>query len=142
MTNDELNGWLNLWYYKEVLKECVHEWYRYGHNNYRCDKCKVNYKAAHKFQIKSDVLDYLNDPAVILGIIKKHKLVAAPTEYLYKVENGKYTDRYSGYKIYANIDDIEYANKSIADDKSLERAVMLALKAKRESEGLNDGSEI
>lgn len=81
---DDKNDQINALYHEHVMGKCVHEWgafNNYGtHRVYACRKCPENYKfiPGHtpppdkwRESTSNDIPDYLADPAVILGEIKK-----------------------------------------------------------------------
>lgn len=121
MTNDELNRW-----YHEYLGKCVHDVKKVQFYNpplefddikYICRKCEVSFNTKDE----AETPDYLSDPAVILGIIKEHKIKVEPNTQIAQMP--KY------------VAEIRHRKSFIRKwDDELERAVMLALKAKVENE--------
>ncbi len=108
MTNDELSGWLNLWYYYRILGKCPHDCMRCVITG-ECLKCGEN-------RLNLDIPDHLNDPAVMWKIMIG--LLRAGWEYYY----------IDGRDVFV----LSYTSNKKVEHQNPERAVMLALKAKME----------
>lgn len=130
MTNDELNRW-----YHEHLGKCVHDIKKVQFYDpplesddikYICQKCEVSFNTKDE----AETPYYLSDSGVILGIIKEYKMcIDSPNE---DDENGEWLAQI----FIPNPDGATWKCIEMRNE-SLERAVMLALKAKVENENSN-----
>lgn len=122
MTNDELNRW-----YHEHLGKCVHRWERWNDGGgawWQCQNCPANVDGTFNPSTVHPFPDYLSDPAVIQGIIKEQKIALCH-------------GRHHKFKCYVWVAssvgfDSNRRLLYLEGDEFLERAVMLALKAKVE----------
>lgn len=131
MTNDELKEF----YHEKILKKCLHKYKRVVIKEYiyrECTKCDYCSQVHGLIDLEPmRVPDYLSDPAVILGIIKEHDF-AIDQVYTFQdiITFGNEHDTRE-IKLYI-VKQAKDNAKEFADE-SLERAVMMAYKAKHES---------
>lgn len=128
MTNDELNGW----YHEKIKGKCAHRNAKLEKNTlshcsddhcdhlaWVCWDCETSGYCDGKREDLEIIPDYLSDPAVILGIIKEHGRSIMFQRL--QPEPG------------ADYEEMVFVGGEWFDIIDLERAVMLALKAKHES---------